>query len=223
MGTIRIPLLSILTILLMVLATGSFAGVWEDNFDDGNVDDWNEISGDWEVKDGIYQQTTMTAEYQKSINGTEGFTDYTLEVDVTIVEGGGGSTSICAGVLMRTDATGSAGYRFWVRNDTNGFQFSVWMENTFKHVIVNAAEVATPGQVYHLKVQIEGFNISAWVDDRIMVEDHLEADGLFPSGLIGLINYNSHAQYDNLTISGADIIAVAPAGKLATKWGSIKN
>ncbi len=124
---------------------------------------------------------------------------------------------------MRTDATGSAGYRFWIRDDTNGFQFSVWMENTFKHVVVKAEERATPGQVYHLKVQIEEFNISAWVDDRIMVDEHLEADGLFPSGLIGFINYNSHAQYDNLTISGADIIAVAPVGKLAVTWGNIKT
>ena len=223
MRTVRILLLSILTTLLMMFAINSFAGTWIEDFDDGNVGDWDEVSGEWEAKDGVYQQTAMVPEYQKTINKTEGWKNYTIEADVTIVEGGPDSTSVCAGLLIRTDDTGAAGYRLWIRDDSNGFQFSIWMENTFKHVITKAEERATPGQAYHLKVEIEEFTLSAWVDDRLMFEDHLDQDQLFPLGRVGFIAYNSHAQFDNLTISGEDIIAVAPAGKLAAAWGSVKT
>jgi len=222
MRTAKGSLLSIL-ISFMMLAGSSFAGTWEDNFDDGKADGWTEVSGEWEVKDGTYQQTTLNPEYFKTIYEFGGWTDYTLEVDVTIVEGGPNSTSVCAGVLIRTDQTGSAGYRLWIRDDNSGFQFSVWMENTFAHVITDAAEKATPGQAYRLKVQIEGFTLSCWVDDRVMFEEHVDEDELFPAGQIGFISYNAHSQYDNLKIYGENVIAVAPAGKLAATWGSIKN
>lgn len=223
MRIIRIPLFGILTASLMIIAVSSFAGIWEDDFNDGVADGWGEISGEWKVEGGAYQRTDMVPEYGKSIYGSGDWADYTIEADVTIIEGGPDSTSVAAGLLLRTDATGSSGYRFWTRDDTNGFQFSVWKDNTFKHVITDAAERAIPGQTYHLKVELEGFNISAWVDDRIMVDNHADADQLFESGLVGLINYNAHAQYDNITISSDTIAAVAPSKKLTTMWGSIKN
>jgi hypothetical protein len=222
----KIALLRIFAISLMIPAISSFAGIWQDNFDDGNADGWDEVSGAWELKDGMYQQTDMVPEYQKTILEDEDMTDYTLEVDVAILEGGPGSTSVAAGVLLRTDDAGSAGYRFWIRNDTGGFQFSIWINDGFTHVITKADERAAPGETYHLKVQIEGFNISAWVDDRLMFEDHAEEQELFPTGRVGLINYNAHCQYDNLIISGESIVsnmAVASAGKLPVTWGNIKS
>lgn len=200
----------------------AFAGTFIEDFDSGQVNDWIEVTGEWEAEGGVYQQLDMVPEYAKTINKTGGWTNYTIEVDVTIVEGGPDSTSVCAGLLLRTDETGTAGYRLWIRDDTNGFQFSNWIENTFLHVITNADERATPGEAYRLKVEIEDFTLSAWVDDRLMFEDFDDEDKLFPIGKIGFISYNSHAKFDNLTITGADIIAVAPAGKLAVKWGNIK-
>ena len=43
--------LIIVSILLMILGSISFAGVWVDNFDDGKADGWDEIAGEWEVDD----------------------------------------------------------------------------------------------------------------------------------------------------------------------------
>ena len=213
---------SCLILTILFCQSIASAGTFIEDFESGRVDDWDEVTGTWEVEDGAYQQVDMVAEYAKTINKTLGWTNYTIEVDVTIVEGGPGSTSVCAGLLLRTDDTGTAGYRLWIRDDSNGFQFSNWIENTFQHVITNANERATPGQANRLKVEIEDFTISAWVDDRLMFEEYEDANQLFPIGKVGFIVYNSHAKFDNLAISGEGIIAVAPAGKLAATWGSIK-
>lgn len=211
---------------LMSISLASFAGVWEDRFEDGNADGWSEIAGDWEVKDGVYEQSIMDAAYQKSILDLEGLKDFTLDVDVTILENSAASTSIAAGVLIRTDEDGNSGYRIWGRPDQHGFQFSVWQDNTFAHVITDAAFQSVIGETYHLKVKVEGFLLSAWYDDELLVDEHEDEGKLFASGQIGLINYNSLCQYDNLVIEGAAVpsnLAVAPAGKLAAAWGEVKQ
>jgi hypothetical protein len=217
--------LIILSIWLVLLPISVSAGIWWDDFEDGRADGWTEVSGDWEVTDGTYQQTTMDAVYQKSILELEDLSDFTLEVDVTVLEGGQASTSVAAGVLVRTDAEGASGYRIWIRPDQSGFQFSVWQDNAYIHVIVDPATKAVVGEPGHLKVQIEGFTISAWVDDNIMVDEYTDADELFASGRVCLINYNAHAQYDNLIIEGPAVptnLAVELVGKVAVAWGSIK-
>jgi hypothetical protein len=220
----RLPV--ILVICLVIPSVNSFAGVWEDKFEDGNADGWIEVSGDWEVNAGVYEQTTMDAVYQKSILELDNLTDLTLDVDITILDSSAASTSIAAGVLVRTDEEGTSGYRIWGRPDQHGFQFSVWQDNTFQHVITDAAFKAIEGETYHLKVKIEGFTISAWFNDELLVDEYEDADKLFASGYIGLINYNSHCQYDNLIIEGVDVtsnLAVTPAGKLTIAWGKVKK
>jgi hypothetical protein len=208
----------------MICAAGSYAGTWLDNFEDGRADDWEEISGDWDVEDGVYKQTEATAAYQKSIHESEDWTDYTLEVDITILESSAASTSVAAGVLLRSDDTGSFGYRIWIRADSGGFQFSLWENNGYTHVTTQAAEVAALGETYTLKVEIEGNILSAWVDDRSMFEDYTEEADLFPTGRLGLINYNCSVLYDNISVSGDNIyMAVSPTSQsTATAWGAIK-
>lgn len=215
-----------LAIFFMIITTSTFAGVWKDDFGDGKDDGWNVVSGEWEVQGGVYEQTIMDAVYQKSILNLENLKDFTIEMDVTILENSAASTSIAAGMLVRTDPDGSSGYRIWVRPDVSGFQFSVWQNNAFVHVITDAATKSINGEINHLKVEIQGFKISAWVDDKNMVDEYEDTSKLFASGHIGLINYNAHCQYDNIVISGTDVpsnTAVATIGKIASLWGTVKN
>lgn len=214
----------VVLISLMICAAGSYAGTWLDDFEDGRADGWEEISGTWEVEDGVYKQAEATAAYQKSIHENEDWTDYTLEVDITMLEKSAASTSVAAGVLLRSDDTGSSGYRIWIRSDSGGFQFSLWQDNGYTHVITQAAEVATLGETYTLKVGIDGNVLSAWVDDRSMFEDYAEETDLFPTGRVALINYNCSVQYDNISLSGENIfMAVSPTSQsIATAWGAIK-
>ncbi|MFC1712529.1 family 16 glycoside hydrolase [Candidatus Poribacteria bacterium] len=221
MKKVKISLLCALATSL-VFAAASFAGTWEDNFDDGLADGWNEIDGEWKVEDGMYQRVDKVNIYGKSVNDLTDLADYTLEVDVTIVEKGPDSTSVAAGVLLRSNEDASSGYRIWLRDDTNGFQFSTWEDNAFTHVATQAEERAVPGQAHHLEVTVEGFMFSASVDGRVAFQDQVEPNGLFPSGRVAFINYNCHVKYDNLTISSDTIAAIAPGGKLAVTWGALK-
>lgn len=214
---------------MILFAFSSFAGVWEDNFNDGIADGWNEVFGEWSVDNGVYQRTDMVADYYKSVSDLTHLENFTLEADVTIVEKGADSTSVAAGVLLRTDETASSGYRFWLRGDTNGFQYSVWKDSKFTNIIDNPDEVATFGQMYHLKVQLQDFTFSAWVNDSIMVDNYVDPDQLFASGLICLINYNCHVEYDNLKVTSDEIAGAASAvsstdntDKLASEWGATK-
>ena len=216
-------LLIIVSVSLMTYAAGSYAGVWQDDFEDGRADGWDEVRGTWEVIDGIYEQTDIAAEYQNSIHENETWTDYALEIDITILESSGASTSVAAGVLLRANETGSSGYRIWIRTDSGGFQFSLWENDSYTHIVTQAAERAISGETYRLKVEIEGSTLSAWVDDRVMFEDQVDEGNLFPTGRVGLINYNCHVQYDNLTLSGDGVIAVSPTiQSTAIAWGIIK-
>jgi hypothetical protein len=223
MGKVKRTLFGVLVVCLVALPLSGFAGVWETDFE--NADGWNVVEGDWGIEDGVYQRTDMTPTYGKSIYLPGDWLNYTLEVDVTILEGGADSASIAAGVLLRTDETGSSGYRIWGRPDQHGFQLSVWQDNTFTHVITDPDEKSILGQTHHLKVQIDGFIISAWFDDNLKIDNYEDVDQLFPTGLIGLINYNAHAQYDNLRVTSDAIdtvSAVTPGSKLTATWGSLK-
>ena len=222
MKKLRTSILATLATSLIITAA-SFAGVWEDNFDDGLADGWSEIDGEWKVEDGMYQRVDKVNIYGKSVNDLTDLTDYTLEVDVTIVEKGPDSTSVAAGVLLISNEDASSGYRLWLRDDTNGFQFSTWQDNKYTNVLGEPAERAVSGQTHHLVIEVEGFSFSAWVDGRVVFEDQVDPDGLFPSGQIAFINYNCHVKYDNLTLSGDTLAAVSPGGKLAATWGSIRN
>ena len=214
----------VVSISLMICAAGSYAGTWLDDFEDGRADEWEDISGTWEVEDGVYEQVDVVPEYHKCIHENEDWTDYTLEVDITILENSAGSTSVAAGVLLRSDDSGSSGYRIWIRTDSGGFQFSLWENDSYTHVITQAAEQAVLGETYRLKVEIDGDILSAWVDDRSMFEDYTEEADLFPTGRVALINYNCSVQYDNISVSGESIyIAVPPTSQsTATAWGAIK-
>ena len=200
-----------MAICLTIFASLSFAGVWEDNFNDGKADGWSEVAGDWKVDDGAYHQTVTEAVYQKSVYKDMELSDFTVEVDVNIAEMSAASTSVAAGLLLRTDDEGSAGYRFWIRADSNGFQFSIWQNNAFSNLMNDPNQVAESGTYYHLKVQMEGYVFSAWLDDELMVDEYEDTSKLFESGLVGFINYNADCYYDNLTISGDRLPQIWPS------------
>lgn len=221
---VRISLFSIMVICLAIFPMSSFAGTWENDF--GNTDGWNVVDGEWILENGVYQRTDAAATYGKSIYLPGDWENYTLEVDITILEAGPDSASVAAGVLLRTDESGSSGYRIWGRPDQHGFQLSVWQNNKFTHVITDPEEKSILGQTHHLKIQIEGFTISAWFDGNLKIDNYEDPDQLFATGMLGFINYNAHAQYDNLMVTSdaiEPVSAVTPGSKLTATWGSLKK
>jgi len=212
---------STMSILLLMFAIGvAFAGTWKDDFNDGKADGWEVIVGKWKVEDKAYAETDWT-EYAKTMGGEESWTDYTVECDITLVESSkeGGSKD-CAGLLIRSDAKGENGYRFWIRTDMPP-QFSKWINNTYEHIKQDIPVEIEIEETYHLKVIIEGDSYQGFINDE-EVFDHKE--DFRKNGKIGLITYKAHPHFDNITVSGENVkgLSVQPIGKLSVCWGRIK-
>lgn len=206
--------------LVAMLTSIASAGVWQENFDNGLPDGWNAVSGEWKIVKDAYAETSG-AQYAKTMFGDEDWTDYTVAVDVTLVE----DVNVnAAGLLIRADADGDNGMRFWIRTDEHKCQFSRWRENQWEHIVTPLPVEPEVGETYRLKVVAEGQNYECFIDDELLFEG--EDDMKFrDSGRIGFIAYEANVHYDNLVIDGDDIpaFAVAPNGKLATRWGRLKT
>ena len=209
---------SIISLVAILTFTAS-AGIWQENFDKGLPDGWNEVSGEWKIEKDAYAETSG-AEYAKTMFGDEDWTDYTLEVDVTLVK----NVNVnAAGVLIRADADGDNGMRYWIRTDQHKCQFSRWRENQWEHIKTPLPVEPEVGETYRLKIVAEGQNYQCFVDDELLFdgEDNMK---FRDSGRIGFITHTANVHFDNLSIDGEDIpaFAVEPNGKLTTRWGQLK-
>ena len=206
--------------LVAILTSTASAGVWQENFDNGLPDGWNAVKGEWKIVKDAYAETSG-AQYAKTMFGDEAWTDYTVEVDVTLVE----NVNVnAAGVLIRADKDGDNGMRFWIRTDQHKCQLSRWKENQFEHIATPLPAEPEVGKTHRLKVVAEGQNYQCFVDDELLFEG--DDDAKFrDSGRIGFITYEANVHFDNLVIDGADIpsFAVEPNGKLTTRWGQLKT
>lgn len=207
-------------LMVTVLTSIASAGVWQENFDNGLPDGWNEVKGEWKIQKDAYAETSG-AQYAKTMFGEEDWTDYTIEVDVTLVKDVGVNA---AGLLLRADAAGDNAMRYWIRTDQHKCQFSRWRENQWDHIATPLPLEPKVGETYRLKVVAEGQNYQCFVDDELLFDDADDAK-FRDSGRIGFISYEANVHYDNLIIDGEEIpaFAVEPNGKLATRWGRLKT
>ena len=203
-----------------ILTSIASAGVWQENFDNGLPDGWNDVSGEWKIQKDAYAETSG-GQYAKTMFGEEDWTDYTVEVDVTLVKNVGVNA---AGVLIRADTDGDNAMRYWIRTDQHKCQFSRWKENQWDHIATPLPVEPKVGETYRLKVVGEGQNYQCFVDDELLFDDADDAK-FRDSGRIGFISYEANVHFDNLIIDGEDIpaFAVEPNGKLATRWGRLKT
>jgi len=206
--------------MVAILASIALAGTWQENFDNGLPDGWNDVSGEWKIEKDAYAETSG-GQYAKTMFGDEDWADYTVEVDVTLVK----NVNVnAAGLLIRADANGDNGMRFWIRTDQHKCQFSRWRANEWDHIATPLPLEPEIGETYRLKIVAEGQNYRCFVDNELLFEG--EDDMKFrDSGRIGFITFEAYAHFDNLIIDGEEIpaFAVEPTGKLATCWGRLKT
>ena len=205
---------------ITILTSIASAGIWQENFDNGLPDGWHEVSGEWKIQQDAYAETSGGA-YAKTMFGEEDWTDYTLEVDVTLVKNVGINA---AGVLIRADTDGDNAMRYWIRTDQHKCQFSRWRENQWDHIATPLPFEPEVGETYRLKIVAEGQNYQCFADDELLFDDADDAK-FRDSGRIGFITHSANVHFDNLIIDGEEIpaFAVEPNGKLATRWGQLKT
>ena len=207
-------------LMFISLAPVAYAGTWIWDFNNGKVNDWNEVVGKWKAEKGGYAEVAGT-EYAKTLWGNVNWTNYTVEVGITLQKEVGFN---CAGLLVRTNDDGTQGFRFWIRTDEWKCQFSKWVDNKFVHIVEKHIIDVKIGVTYNLKVIIEGNRYQCFADGDLVI-DHEDKEKVRENGKIGFITYQAYPLFDNLIISGPNIpsSAVDPGAKLTQSWGKIKS
>jgi len=216
-------------IIIGLIAIGMFvgfgtqytmAGTWESNFDTGQAEGWDVLVGDWAVVGNTFEAFDETKAYARAITGQEDWSDYTVECDVTLIEG----AINAAGIILRCDNECMNGYRFWIRSDTGNFEVYRWTDGNWAAPNFLSQNIGVVnGQTYGLKVKMEGSEFTCHVDGQEM-GTFVDADQYRTNGKVALVAVNTRVQFDNVMITGDTIAAVNPsANNIATAWGKVKS
>ncbi len=149
--------------------------LFSDDFSDGDGQ-WTESGpggaarGTWAVTGGEYRQTS-DEEDARSIAGSPGWSNYTVELDARKLGG-------AEGFLIMFGARDSGNFYWWNLGGFGNTQSVIEKAtgNT-KTTIASSTDTVTTGQTYHIKLQVEGRRIIAWLDGR-KVHDFVDNTGV---------------------------------------------
>ncbi|MCT4598304.1 MAG: right-handed parallel beta-helix repeat-containing protein [Vallitalea sp.] len=165
-----------------------------DNFDNG-LANWESVSGHWAIVDGEYLQSNASID-AISVAGKEGWTNNSMEADVTIT---GGENKV--GLISRYKDVNN----YYLMN-VNTTEVSIWkivkgMSYKLNSYVFSSNGEAdlTRGQVYRLKLVTNGNSLKAYIDNSLKLE--ADTGSSINSGKMGLRTYNTSAKFDNVLIS----------------------
>ena len=212
--------ISVFLCLSMLMGT-VYAGTQIWDFEKADQEkDWHIATGDWGIKDDVYQETSGATAAMASFVGEESWTDYTVEVKV------------------RNEQSNWAGLIFRAKSDLEYYvlYFGVPAKNIelWRHKPPNVDSrdnifgdapkgvVFEVGEWYTLKAVVKKDQFQLYVNDELQQE---AVDAVYGSGRVGVWAWQATASFDDITITGDDIkgtTAVKPDKKLAVTWGKLR-
>lgn len=203
---------------MMCQPTMGWAGIFTDDFDDGNADGWTiaeNAASEWEVVDGGYHGSIVDGTESIAIIGEDDWSVESIEVKVSDVQG-----EWLAVV--------------WNYRDLNNFDS--WWLNVVSSTIeawpkvgayegaarVTAAVPFSPAKEFTLKVIIQDDDFDALFDGEKV---GTYSNNAFDTGRVGLLVWAGSATFDDVAVAGPNITgnaAVSPSGRTAILWGQLK-
>jgi len=175
-----------------------------DHFDTAYSSDWNYSDGNWTIESG---QASINGSGKKCL-GSTGWTDYTIEADVTYIN------AMNAGIIFRVTnpANGGADDNPGVGTDfLQGYYVGIYNTSVSlgKQNYSWTNLVSTPGTYllntsYHIKIVTSGANIKVYVTDMTTPKIDYTDPNPFITGKVGLRSCNVHAHFDNFTVTTAN-------------------
>lgn len=169
-----------------------------DNFDNGFAN-WYYTDGNWSIQTG----RAYGAGYGKRSIGDAGWTDYTVEVDVTY------ANEINGGLLLRARnlALGANGTSAQAGSDfLQGYFVSLaagsvilGKQNYNWKQLASAPGSYSKNTPYALKATVVGDNIKVYVDNKLVI-DYTDPDP-FIGGRAGLRVHNANVYFDNFRVT----------------------
>lgn len=171
------------------------AALFQDDFEDGNANDWAVTGGTWTVASEESLVFAQNALYGESIAsaGNTTWTDYTLEADVKIKKLGGNG-----GILFRyQDANNFYMFRL---NDTGSTADLYKKTGGQLQLLASTPVTVDPNQVYRLKAKVQGASITGSVNGTEVLSWTGSGTEL-ASGKIGLRVHSGMASFDNVRVT----------------------
>ena len=170
--------------------------LFEDNFDDGNLNGWTIKSGSWDVVDG--QLRCIASHDARIIAGDGTWEDYSISADLASISG-----SVDVGILGR------------LLNEAHNYQGQLWNEKARIKVwdedwsdITAESFPATNDIWYNLRLEFRGTNVKLYINNLLAA---IAEDTMYQNGKIGLrCASNSQAYFDNVVVTRLSEGAVAP-------------
>lgn len=182
---------------------------FQDDFSEGNDNQWTRIKGSWTIYNGVYQQSDVfysqpdTLDYL-SIFGDSDWQNYILEADARNIE----NDSVSLVFRYTQDSSVSLGgefYRVLLENGVAAVQYANGLDGAWvPHPGINGWESLNyislnydPYSWKHMKVEVNGPDIKFWVDGNLILT---ASDARLTSGRVGVLT-NAKAQFDNVKVT----------------------
>jgi hypothetical protein len=220
---------ALIVFILFLAALPVWAGTFRDDFEDGNIDGWQQFwpKGEviWKVVDGELECARQEQWSTEILTGEFTWTDYTVEADVKLLEDyGPGDFDI---VVRAT--TNENGYAFLIGDWVGEPSVYVQLLPDLDMKVVKPFDPLKLDKWHHLKIEAIGDKFTLWINDEKVVEYQ---DDTYQRGMVGFGLANYTARFDNVVITGPDVPDVMPPtwkeqpvearNKLTTTWAQRK-
>jgi len=210
-----------LVVLSVIFATSNIvlAGVFRDNFDDGDAKGWvivENAPSKWSVIKGGYNGSINDGVESIALIGEDSWEVESIEVKIRDVKG-----EWLAIVFKYQDINNFESWWLNVPNKT----LEAWpkMGNYEGNARATVAVPFDPNKECTIGVNISGDDYDAFFDGK-KVGSYKNTK--FKTGKVGLLVWASSATFDDVVIKGPNVptvMAVDPKGKCATFWGKLKE
>ena len=219
----------VVTMSSMLLQSTFVWSLYFDFEDDAQLDQW-ELQGTWEIEeDDQNGSKVLSGEGTNetiALVGEEDWTDYTIEFEAS------GQTDEISVAFRAQDPDNFLSFMIapslnlseWFKKE--GGQFDENISSSGDNLSVNIQEW------HEYKLVVQGDEATMFVDGAEVLEilDLSALSDVFQKGRVGFRQWDDQAHYDNILITGPNILAtpgepgfaVTPAAKLATTWGALK-
>jgi hypothetical protein len=175
--------------------------LFQDDFDDGNADGWTVLSGSWNVVNGEYICQLSGRDVRgTSEAGEDAWADYTVEVDIKIVDG------IDAGVDVRRSEDSHYSVNLRRSGTPSSPDLRLWKYDEGQStLLVDIPLDLRANTWYSVRISLVGANIQVFIDDSQVI-NYTDSSSPITHGKIGLVGWTgswdtSIVHFDNVLVT----------------------
>ena len=189
----------LLTLTFVTAVNGQI--LFQDDFNDGNANGWEEYDGIFSVINGVYNlQSTGFCNDTRSVNGDPNWSDYEVKLDFFIDADSSGAHAAVLFHVIEIASGCDAGKYYQLHMFPNYVGLcEMNYSNGYCHGLVNVNYTITTQQWHNVLLRVEGQTASVFIDDNFV----FDYSGLssYTSGRIGVKSINGYRMlYDNVTV-----------------------